>query len=74
MRASPMAWRRALASFSRQRPIAEALGQCVARGQLHHQEVDPLGLFHLVDAGNGGMIQRRQDLGLALEARQPLKI
>jgi hypothetical protein len=50
----------------------QPLGKIVALHQLQHQEETPFGLFHPVDGGNVGMIQRSEKLGLAAEPGQAL--
>ena len=52
----------------------DALRQVLAGDELHDEEVDPVRLLHLVDAGDGGMVQRRKDPGLTLEASQAFRI
>jgi hypothetical protein len=58
----------------RQRPFADFLCQRLAFNKLHHNEASSLGLFQPMDRGNVGMIERRQELGLALEAGHSLRI
>ncbi len=55
-----------------QRSRLELLRQRLPLGQLHDQEVHAVVVLDLVDAGDVGVVQRGQRLGLALEARQPL--
>ncbi len=56
------------------RATLEALGQVLARHQFHGQEANALFLVQAVDHGDAGMVERRQQLCLAVEARQPLGI
>ncbi len=60
--------------LDRQGAAGDPLLQRLALDQLHDQEVDAVRLLHLVDAGDVGMVQGGQNLGLALEAGEALRI
>ena len=48
--------------------------QILALDEFHHEGVDVTRLFETVDRGNIGMIQRGEDFGFALKARQPIGV
>ena len=54
--------------------MSNSVGERRPLHQLHHQRTDAIGLFQAVDDGNVRVIQRRQRLGFALEAGQPIGI
>ena len=56
------------------RATRDALRQIVALDELHHEGGDARNFFEPVDGGNVWMIQRREDFGLALKARQSVGI
>ena len=58
----------------RNRPAADALRQRRAFDQFHHQRADWAGFFQAVDGRDVRMIERRQELGFALEAGHALGI
>ena len=58
----------------RDRPFAQTPLQVDARGQLHREEPDVPGLVQAVDGGDARVVERRQQLRLALEARQPVGV
>ncbi len=60
--------------FERESTSPETRGQILALGQLHGDEVGPAVVAHLVDAGDVGMVQGGEHLGLALEAGEPLGV
>ena len=55
----------------RQRPLAQLARQVLAMDQLHGQEAGAFLLVQPVDGRDVGMVDRGQQLGLALEAGQP---
>jgi hypothetical protein len=67
--------------LERDRIVRDPVGQGLAVDQLHDERHRPLSrsgrraaVLDAVDRGDIGMIQRGEDAGLALEARQPLGI
>ena len=58
----------------RNRALCNSVGERRPLDQLHHERTDAVGLLQAVDLRDVRMIQRRQRLGFALEARQPLGI
>ena len=44
------------------RPAADALGQRLAVDKFQHQEALAIGFFQIVNGGNVGMIERRENL------------
>ena len=56
------------------RATRDALRQIVALDEFHHEGGDARTFFEPVDGGNVRMIQRREDFGLALKARQSVGI
>ena len=64
----------ASASVERHRPVGDALREVLALDQLHHDRADAVAVLQAVDRRDVGMVQRRQHLGFALEARQALGI
>ena len=58
----------------RQRSPRQPLRQRLAVDELQDQRLDAARLLEAVDRGDVRMIQRGQDLRLALEARQPLGV
>lgn len=54
--------------------VSGARSQVFAFDELHDEESSPIGVFDGVDPGNVRMIERRENLGLALESRQSLRI
>ena len=49
-------------------------GQRLPLDQFQNEEALAVGFFQTVDGGDVGMIERGQQLGFALEARQPFRI
>jgi hypothetical protein len=58
----------------RNRPLCDAIGERRPLDQLQHQRLDTLRLFKAVNRGDIGMVQRRENLSLAFEARKPVGI
>lgn len=58
----------------RQRPALHPIPERFAGGQFHHQRALSLGFDQSIDDGDVGVIQRRQDLGFAIEAREAFGI
>ena len=58
----------------RDRPARDALRQIVALDQFHHEGRDAPALFEAVDAGDVGMVQRREHFRFALETREPIVV
>jgi hypothetical protein len=58
--------------IKRRRP--DPVTQILAGYQLQSEETDPARLFERVDGGDIGMVERGQELRLALEPREPLGI
>ncbi len=56
------------------RPARDALGQRLAFDELQDERLGAARLLEAVDVRNVRMVERGEDLGLALEARQPLRI
>ena len=54
----------------RDRSAGDAIGERRPFDQLQHQRAHTSGLFEAVDGADVRMVQRREDLRLALEARQ----
>src|SRR5207249_913474 len=52
----------------------ERFGEREPRHVLHHQVMRLAGLLDAVDLRDVGMVQSGQELGFALEARQPLRV
>ena len=59
---------------NRHRALCDAIRQCRPLDQLHHERDGVTGLLQPMDLGDVGMVERGEDFGLALEARQPLGI
>jgi len=57
-----------------QRAALQTLGEIRAVDQLHDDEVGLPGVLDAVDGGDVALVQRRQQLGFAFEAAQPLGI
>jgi hypothetical protein len=55
-------------------PARQALGQRLPRHQLHDEEARAVHLVEAMDGGEVGVVERRQQAGLALEAGQPLRV
>ena len=55
----------------RQRPLMKAIGQRRAFDELEDERDDVFAFFERVDGGDVRVIQRREDLRLALEAGDP---
>jgi hypothetical protein len=55
-------------------PSRDQIGERRPFDQLHHERLEPVGLFEPVDGGDVGMIQRGEDFGFALEPREALGI
>ncbi len=58
----------------RQRAALQALGEILARDQLEHQERGAVGFLEPVDRRDVGVVERGEQLGLALEARETLRV
>ena len=59
----------------RQRPSRDPIGQRRAFDQFHHQRArSSRCFFESVDLGDVRVVQRREQLRLALEAREPIRI
>jgi hypothetical protein len=58
----------------RQRPPRDHLRQVLALDQLHHQRAATVALLETVDGGDVRVVELRQELRLALEARQPVGV
>ncbi len=56
------------------RSARESLGEVFALNQFHREEPYAVQFVRTVDPGDVRVIQRREQLRLALEARQPLRI
>ena len=56
------------------RALGDALVEGRALDQLHDQRARPVRFFEAVDRGDVGMVERREDVGLALEADHPLVV
>ena len=52
----------------------DAMCEGLALDELHDQRLDAARVFQPIDAGDMRMIQRRQHLGFALKARQPVGV
>ena len=68
--ASVIWWTMSQRLVERKRPVLEALGEGRPFDQFH----DERAIFHAVDRGDVGMVQRRQHLRLAREARQAVGV
>ena len=60
--------------FCRNRPRRDPLRERLALDELENERLDVARFLETVDRRNVGMVQRREDLGLPLEPRQPLGI
>ena len=60
--------------LDRHRPLLDTLRERLAFHQLHDQEALAVDLFETEDPGDVGVGQRRQNPGLALETREPLRV
>ena len=58
----------------RDRPVRDPIGERRAFDQLHHQRAHAVGVFEAVDVRDVRMVQRREHLRFALEAREALGI
>ena len=58
----------------RNRPVGDALRERRALNELQHERAGAVRFFEAVDRRDVRMIQRREQMGLALEAREPLGI
>ena len=58
----------------RQGPLRDAFGERLALDELQHERRHAAGVFESVDPADVGMVQRREQLRLALESRQPFRI
>ena len=56
------------------RSLFEAFGEGRALDQLQDQRARAAGLLEAVDLGDVGVVQRGEDPGLSLEARQPVRV
>jgi hypothetical protein len=56
------------------RPLRDPICERWSLDQLHHQRTNAVRLLQAVDLRDVRMIERRQCLGFALEARQPIGI
>jgi len=54
--------------------LLEPLAERIARDELHDEVVRITGLIEAVDGSDVGVIQRREELGFALKARQAFRI
>ena len=52
----------------------QELAKGLSRDELHDEEPDPVLLLELVERGDVRVVQRREEPGLALEARQPARV
>ena len=59
---------------NRDRPLGDGIRQCWPLDQFEDQRPDAVSLLQPVDAPDVGVVQRGQDLGFALEARQPIRV
>jgi hypothetical protein len=55
-------------------PARDALRQVLPLNELHHEGAHPAGFFEAVNVRDIGMVQRRESLRFACEARQPIGI
>ena len=55
-------------------PLRDPVRERWAFDQLQHQRLDDIVVFHPMDRADVGVIQRRKDLCLALESREPASI
>ena len=62
------------ASSSRNRPLCDPIRERRPLDEFEHQRRDAVRIFEAVDAADVRMVQRRQDLGLTLEARHAIGI
>ena len=58
----------------RNRPVRDAIRQCRSLDQLHHQRGYAGALLEAVNLRDIRMIQRCENFGLALKARQPFRV
>ncbi len=58
----------------RERPSLQPLGEVLARHELHHEGAHAVRLLEAVDRGDVGVLQLGQELRLALEAREALRV
>ena len=56
------------------RPLRDAVGERGALDQLHHEKRGRVVLLERVNRGDAGVIERREHLGLAGEARETIGI
>ena len=56
------------------RPLRDAIGERGPLDQLQHERLDAVRFFKAVDRGDVRMVERREHLRLALEAREPIGI
>ena len=60
--------------LDRDRSARDPIGERRPFDQLEHQRLDAVGLLEAVDRRDVRMVERREHLRLALEARQPLGV
>jgi hypothetical protein len=58
----------------RNRTLRDSISQRRSFDELHHQRLDAAAVFEAVQRGDIRMIERRQDFGFALKAREPIAI
>lgn len=54
--------------------MADSFGERLALDELEDQILCAVNLFQVVDDGDVGMVERREHVCLALEARQPFRV
>ncbi|MBK6407866.1 MAG: hypothetical protein IPF66_24335 [Holophagales bacterium] len=58
----------------RERPALQPLGEVLARHELHDEGAHAAGLFEAVDRGDVGVLQLGENLRLALEAGEAVRV
>ena len=58
----------------RERTLRNAIGERRPFDQLQHQRADAVGFLNAVDGSDVGMIQRSEDVSLAFESREPIRV
>ena len=60
--------------FDRNGTTRDALGKGLTRDELEHEVVGVVGVLEPIDRGDVRMVERRENLGFALESSQPLRV
>ena len=56
------------------RSLSDAIGECWAFDELHHERSDAIALFEAVDLRDVWMVQRRKQLRFTVKACKPVRV